>query len=143
MTELDNCFNKNLLIKARPERDLARKDLRQAEFFLKEAKELIEIDKYAMAEIALYNAYFHAARSLLFKDGIREKSHFCLARYVEGKYSDQKRLDIKFVEALDALREMRHEVQYGLTLAEIDKEELGEYRKICEAFIRQVHSLIK
>ncbi len=39
-----------------------------------------------MATIALYNAFFHTARALLFRDGIKERSHFCVARYIEEKY---------------------------------------------------------
>ena len=38
------CFDKGLLRKGTPRQDIARKELSQAEFFIKEAEELLEMD---------------------------------------------------------------------------------------------------
>lgn len=58
---------------------------------------------------------FHAARSILFFDGYREKSHACVARYLEEKYVKTGKLDRKWVELLDHSREIRHYDQYDLS----------------------------
>ncbi|MCM8779353.1 MAG: HEPN domain-containing protein [Candidatus Omnitrophica bacterium] len=62
-----------------------------------------------------YMVMFHAARSILFVDGFREKSHACVARYLEEKYVKTSKLDKKWVELLDYNREIRHEDQYDLS----------------------------
>lgn len=58
---------------------------------------------------------FHAARSILFLDGFREKSHACVARYLEEKYVKTGKLDKRWVDLLDYSREIRHDDQYDLS----------------------------
>lgn len=95
-----------------------------------------------MGTIALYNAFFHVARALLFKDGIKERSHFCIARYVEDKYVNTKLLNMDFLNYLDTLRDARHETQYSLDFAEIDIDLYAGIR-VCREFIKVVDVLIK
>lgn len=67
---------------------------------------------------------FHSARSLLFLDGYREKSHYCIARYLEEKYVRSGMLESKWVELLDHYRDLRHDDQYSTTFfATIDEAE--------------------
>ena len=142
MTEVDNCFERKLLNPANPSTGLAKKSLKQAALFLTDAEDLVRIDKERMSTIALYNAFFHVARALLFKDGIKERSHFCIARYIEEKYVNKKLLNKNFLDYLDALRDARHETQYSLEIStsEID---LVAGIKICRDFINAVEGLIR
>lgn len=78
MSELKDCFEKGLLKKINKNKILALQEINQAEFFLNEAFDLIELKKKEMAIIALYNSVFHSARALLFLDGVKEKSHYCM-----------------------------------------------------------------
>ncbi len=130
MTELSDCFERKLLTNTSPSTGLARKSLKQAELFLTDAGDLIKIGKERMATIALYNAFFHTARALLFKDGIKERSHFCIARYIEEKYIHKKLLNAKFLNYLDILRDARHETQYSLDVLTIEIE-MGAAVEIC------------
>lgn len=141
MTSLDDCFKRRLLIKTRPEKDLALKSLNQAEFFLNEAKELRKLGKERMAIISLYNAYFHTARALLFKDGIKERSHFCIARYIEEAYVRKKRLDSVYVAALDMTRDWRQEIQYSVEQVAITID-LRQMIETCQKFLEDVGKLI-
>ncbi|MDW7727780.1 MAG: hypothetical protein SCH70_11850 [Candidatus Methanoperedens sp.] len=43
-----------------------------------------------------------------------QRTHFCIARYLEEKYVDNELLDRKFLNYLDTLRDVRHETQYSL-----------------------------
>ena len=142
MTELSDCFERKLLANTSPSTGLARKSLKQAELFLIDAGDLIKIGKERMAIIALYNAFFHTARTLLFKDGIKERSHFCIARYLEEKYVHKKLLNAKFLNYLDTLRDARHETQYSLDITEIEID-LGTAIGICREFMKEVEGLIK
>ncbi len=142
LAEVERCFNKGLLQKRGSSIDLARKSIRQADLFLKDAEKLIDSDMTRMSVLALYNAFFHAARALLFKDGIKERSHFCVARYVESEYVLKNKLDKKFVLFLDSLRDMRHNTQYSLDFVEVD-EDLDVIYNICLKFISEMEKLIE
>lgn len=44
-------------------------------------------------------------------EGCREKSHYCVARYLE-RYVSAGQLEVRWVGLLDHYREQRHESQY-------------------------------
>ena len=95
-----------------------------------------------MAVIALYGAFFHAARSLLFKDGVKERSHFCIARYIEEEYTDKNLLDVKFLNAFETVRDMRHETQYSLDVIEIT-DDLFVLSDVCYDFIDLIERVLE
>ncbi len=136
MTELSDCFTRRLLTNTGPSTGLARKSLKQAEIFLVDAVDLINMGKSRMATIALYNAFFHTARALLFGDGIKERSHFCIARYVEDKYVHKGLLKPDFLSYLDALRDARHETQYSLEVLTMEID-MSAAVGICREFMRR------
>lgn len=72
--------------------------------------------------LSSYLVMFHSARAILFFDGYREKSHACVARYLEEKYVKTKKLEKKWIELLDHHREVRHEDQYDLSFFSTDEE---------------------
>ena len=72
--------------------------------------------------MASYLVMFHSARAILFYDGFREKSHACVARYLEEKYMKPGRLEKKWIELLDHSREMRHNNQYDLSFCSTEEE---------------------
>lgn len=142
LDKLKECFSKGLLQTAQKQPDLSLKDLRQAEFFLKETEELIKLDKKVMAALSLYNAFFHCARALLFKDGIKERSHYCIARYLEETYVKKNVVDVLFLNAFETMMSIRHNAQYSTDPVEIE-EDLVELHNICERFISAVEKLCK
>lgn len=137
MLSCDDCFKKGLLKKDIPQKDIALKSLKQAEFFLNETKDLVDIQKDQMAVISLYNAFFHTSRSLLYKDGIKERSHYCIARYIEENYELEK-----FLNAYETIMSLRHNVQYATEAVEIDLD-FSEFIEICEKYILKVEELCK
>lgn len=139
---LDELFEKGLLKRIAKSNELAIKSLRQAQYFLDEARDLVRLKKERMAVIALYNAMFHCTRALLFRDGIKERSHYALARYLEFVYVDKGVIDRKFLLVLDMLRDYRHESQYSLVAIDIDMD-WEDYMQSCRQFIDTVSGLIK
>jgi len=139
---LDDLFEQSLLKRTARSNELAKKSLKQAEFFLGEARDLVRLGKVRMAVIALYNAMFHCTRALLFKDGVKEKSHYAVARYLEFVYIDKGLIDKKFLLVLDMLRDYRHESQYSLATVDIEMD-WEEYMESCKQFIEIVNGLIK
>jgi len=142
LVDVKDCFEQNLLSRITPSIGLAKKSIKQARSFLKDAEDLIKMKKDRIAVIALYNAFFHAARALLFRDGVKERSHFCVARYLEEYYVNRELIDIKFLNYLDSLRDLRHDVQYSVEEVEIE-EDLKEVHTVCLSFIEAVERLVK
>ncbi len=112
MIDLSDCFERKLLTSANPSRGLAKKSLKQAALFLADAEDLIKIEKERMATIALYDAFFHTARALLF-----------------------------FLDYLDTLRDARHETQYSLEILKVEID-LDAGAGICREFMKAVEGLI-
>ena len=110
-------------------------------FFLNEAFDLIGLKKKEMASIALYNAAFHSARAVLFMGGLKEKSHYCLQKYLEYKSQKEKEITLEEVALFDSLRGIRQEVQYNLTKIRF-KEDLNVLYNKTEEFIEKTTSII-
>ena len=103
MNELEKCFSTGQLRKSAPDIKKARASLIIAERNQKDAVTQIENKLYRWAFVAAYASMFHAGRALLFKDGIKERSHFCLCIYVKEKYRGI--IEGKYLNELDNLRE--------------------------------------
>ena len=85
---------------------------------------------------------FHSARAILFSDGYREKSHYCIARYLEEKYVKNKLLENKWVELYDHRRELRHESQYNVTFI-TSRTEAEKMLKTSKEFVKRMKTLLE
>lgn len=141
VSKIDECFERGELKKIRPNPKYAKQSIMQAEHFLEEAGELIEKNIKDMAFIALYNASFHAARALLFRDGVKERSHYCVSKYIEEKYAEKQIITMQQAIILDSLREKRNDIQYSLEPIELE-EDLNEIHGKVEEFIERVKKII-
>jgi len=119
----------------------AEQSIKQADHFFDEAHELIEAGIKDMAFIALYNASFHVARALLFRDGIKERSHYCVSKYIEEKYCEKEMVTLRQAIILDSLRARRNTIQYSLEQPELE-EDLNEIYSEVEGLIERVKELL-
>lgn len=138
----NDCMKEGLLRRIPPSKDKAVQSLKKAYEWLKEAEGSIKAGAYGSAILASYTAMFHSARSILFFDGFREKSHACVARYLEEKYVKTGQLDKKWVELLDHIRQVRHDDQYNLSFFST-KEEAEKSRESAKDFIAVLECLLK
>lgn len=136
----DDCFKEGVLKKIQPSLDLAKKDLKRAEKFLKDAFDFKD-DKEEWAFTSLWWAFFHAGRALLWKDGVKERSHICLSIYLGEKYFKTGKLDAKFSSDLDIAQSIRKDLQYSEVTPEIDHS-FDELYNECEKFIEEIRKLI-
>ena len=111
--DFQECLKKGLLRKTQPSKTKAKKSLGASLKWLEEADKNIKSDALKSCLMSAYLAVFHAARSVLFLDGYSEKSHACIARYLEEKYVRKGLLEPEWVEMLDHFRELRHTDQYS------------------------------
>jgi uncharacterized protein (UPF0332 family) len=142
LSEFEDCIKKGLLRKVAPSKDNAAKSIERAKMWLSQAKEAFDAEIYDASILASYEAMFHAARSLLIKDGYREKSHYCISRYLEQVYSEKGLFDKNWVIILDSYREMRHRVAYNTEFEATDSE-AKEAIKDSEMFIEEMAKHIK
>jgi uncharacterized protein (UPF0332 family) len=96
--------------------------LSQAREWVNEAGYDCDAGALRSALMAAYMGYFHAARAVLFRDGVREKSHYCIGVYLES-YREKGLLEDEWVLQFDRMRGLRQSDQYSLdarpTLAEV------------------------
>lgn len=112
--DAQECMHKGLLRKIPPSQEKAEASNAAAKQWLEEAEKNIKNKAHHSSILSSYLGMFHAARAILFRDGIREKSHYCIARYLEEEYVKKKKLELQWVELLDHYREIRHNNQYSL-----------------------------
>lgn len=138
----NDCMREGLLRKIPSSKDKATQSLKKAREWLKEAENSLKGDAFNSSILASYMVMFHAARTILFFDGFREKSHACVARYLEEKYVKIGKLDKKWVELLDHSREIRHDDQYDLSFFST-KEEAEKALKSARDFLAAMEDLFK
>ncbi len=142
LNEFEDCIKKGLLRKVAPSKDSATKSIKRAKMWLSQAREAYEAEIYDSSILASYEAMFHAARAILIKDGYREKSHYCISRYLEQEYSEKGVFDKNWVIILDSYREMRHRVAYN-TEFEATNTEAKEAITDSGMFIEEMSKHIK
>jgi uncharacterized protein (UPF0332 family) len=108
--KLAECFERGLLKRTPPDMENARRSLELSKSNIEDAVANLSIQRYRVVAISSYTAMFHAARAILFRDGIKERSHECIPVYLKEKYPELEAL----ANTLDAYRRFRHDAIYGL-----------------------------
>ena len=137
-----SCIDKGLLRKIPASEDNALRSINKAESWLEESQKTLQSEAYDSSVMSSYLVMFHAARAILIFDGYREKSHACVARYLEDQYVNRKKLEKKWVDLLDYHRAMRHENQYDLSFFS-SKEEAQKAIESAETFLKRIKQLIE
>ena len=91
--------------------------------------------------ILAYTAMFHAARAVLYRDGIVERSHVCLIEYLKERYVKTGRMSEALVNTLDSARVDRHETLYGLEVRSSEREANYSLRRARE-FLSMVKTIL-
>jgi len=111
MIDFGECVSQGLLRKIPPSGRQAQEQLKKAEVLLAEARLALANGSPNTALIGAYSAMLDAARAVLFRDGWREKSHACVAKYLEAKYSRELGQDA--IGLFDEYRDKRHKTMYS------------------------------
>ena len=116
--KMAECFQKGLLKRTTPDMENAFRSLELSKSNIEDAAENMSILRYRVVAISSYSSMFHSARAILFRDGIKERSHECIPVYLKEKYPQLETL----ANILDSYRRFRHDAIYGLDFAIDDKE---------------------
>jgi len=134
---LKGCYEKGLLRKRRPDPGKSERAMELANKDLERAKRLLESEFYMESRLLSYTGMFQASRALLFKDGIFERSHFCVVEYLKENYVRKHVLEMSYVNWLDT-RVIRHESLYGLEIVEESPEDAQDAYEKAFKFIDRV-----
>lgn len=137
MIDFRECVEKGLLRKIPPSNEKARQSLEKAKLLLAEAKANLDEERVSSAVIVAYMAIFHAARSVLFRRGWREKSHECIIRFLEKECPE---ISAEQIAALEKYKSERTHMQYDVSYSpnEAQAEKMLEFG---EEFIGTVEGL--
>lgn len=139
--DFEDCVRKGLLRRVTPSADKAKLSMKRAERWLEEAEKSLNNELYDSCLISSYLAMFHSARAVLFRDGWREKSHFCIARYLEEMYVKKGKLEREWIDLFDRLRETRHADQYDVSYF-ATREEAESALNIAFEFVERMEKLL-
>ncbi len=139
---LKECYEKGLLRERRPDRAKCMRAMELAHLDLERAGKLLRSEFFMESRLLSYTAMFQAARALLFRDGVFERSHACVAEYLRENYVITHRLEMNFVNWLDDLRVVIHESLYGLDIVEDSSCEAEDSYDKASRFIEKIAKVL-
>jgi len=136
---LEDCFKFRLLRKIRPDLNKSKTSLKIAKIKLESAKKAFNAGLFDLSIISSYTGMFHAARALLYRDGIQEKSHFAISVYLKEKYKDK--IPQGILNSFIVHRIERHDVLYGFEY-EAGKEDAKSAIQDAETFLKEIEKIL-
>ncbi|BBL68592.1 HEPN domain-containing protein [Methanoculleus chikugoensis] len=140
MTSIEDCFKEKMLRRVAPSVEKANGSLNLAASYLDEAQQVAGLGARRISLTGAYMAWFHAARAVLFRDGIREKSHYCIELYL-NHYAQSGDLEEEWVLMFSRMRTQRHESQYSFGPAPTTTEVLAAVEHAGQ-FIERIRRLL-
>ena len=140
---IDDCFKFRMLKRIESNSEKSQKSMEIARFNLKEAEYVSkQPDEHFFKYLILssYLAIFHAARAVLYKDGIQEKSHYAIYVYLKEKYSKVTPLSV--LNLFNIHRIERHEAMYGLEYKP-DEEDCDVALRDAKIFVKAMEDLLR
>ena len=136
--ELTDCFRRGLLINTQTDMESARRSMNLARSYMSDAEKSMAGDSYRLVIISSYTAMFHAARAVLFRDGVKERSHECIPLYIREQYP----VLAGQANMLDSYRKYRHEALYGLKF-EAGKQDAITSLSVANGFLSAIGNEIE
>lgn len=134
---LETCFKKGLLKKITPDLENAKRSVTIARSNIEDAVKNLKIECYRVVIVSSYMSMFHTARAILYKDGIKERSHICIPTYLREQYPELE----MYANILGSYRILRHHVVYGLDVT-IDENEAKEAINSAKKFVKVVNKML-
>ena len=110
--EFKRCLESKKVISFARGKRLLKKELSVAKSDLADARAGYENERYKWSTIQGYYAMFHAARALVYSQGYREKSHYCLAVALRALFVDESKMDAQLVRDFLNAMNLREAADY-------------------------------
>jgi len=105
---------------------------------VEDAEENLRIQRYRVVIMSSYTAMSHAARAVLLRDGVKERSHECIPLYLKATYPQLG----KAANILDSYRRFRHTAMYGLDLV-LDAPEASTALDSAKSVLAQITKMFQ
>lgn len=116
--EFKKCLKNRKLIKFTRAKDKVKTELKAAKEDLRNAKNFLRSRNFKYTTIAGYYSLFHAARALLYSQGFRERSHYCLKIAINELFVEEGLLDKEYLDLFDEALGLREAANYGSIYSE-------------------------
>lgn len=128
--EFDECLRQKKIVRSSVVKKAAARELKVALDDLATAQKSLRQRNYKWATIQAYYTMFHAARTLLYYKGYREKSHYCLILAMKALYVSEGLLELRLVESFQMAKVLRENADYDNTFDRVSAKELvGQARE--------------
>ena len=108
------CLERKQIYRDPNAKDFVRRELDAARQDLSEAGASFQENKYKWATIQAYYSMFHAFRALLFSEGHRERSHYCLSVAIEALFVEPGRMEESLLIRFANVKALREKADYDL-----------------------------
>lgn len=133
--DFEHCLELKKLVPIKIDKELGKSELNEALNDLRSAKREFQAKDWKWTTTKSYYAMFHAARALLYLQGLKERrSHFCIIEGIRRLYVEKGKLPLRFVEYLEAGKSRREDATYESTYSQ---EIAQTYLLAAEEFISQ------
>jgi len=139
---MKDCFEKRLLKRGGPDLLKSEKALEISKKNLAKSESLMKHGFHSEAIIAAYTAMFQSARALLFRDGIFERSHYCVVEYLKENYVKNHLLTNEFLYTINVYGTQRHEVLYRLEEISFEESEVKDALAKAKKFIKTISQML-
>ena len=139
LPEFDDCLKKGKIVRFPAAKKLASRELGVAREDLNTSQQSLKQKSYKWATVQAYYAMFHAARTLLYHQGYREKSHYCLILAMKAFYVSKGVLEMRLVESLQMAKALREGADYENTF---DAESAKALVAQAQEFVQVAESVI-
>lgn len=137
--EFEKCSKEGKIKKFSRAKGLSTKELKVAESDLLAAKQGLEGEQWKWCTIQAYYSMFHTARALLYSEGYREKSHYCLRIAVEALFVSTGKIGEIFIDALQTAKQMRENADYEENFSEVGARKLVG---LAEEFLKEAKNIL-
>jgi uncharacterized protein (UPF0332 family) len=110
--EFNKCLENKKITPFTRGKKLVRKEISDAQSDLFDSKAGYDTKRYKWSTIQAYYAMFHAARALIYSEGYREKSHYCLAVALRALFVDKNTMDAQLVRDFLNAMNLREAADY-------------------------------
>src|SRR4030042_3482450 len=102
--EFRECLTRDKITQCPQGKRLVDKELNSARSDLEDAKFGLEHSRYKWSTIQGYYSMYHAARALIYSEGYRERSHYCLFVALQELFVDRGMLNPDLAESFREIR---------------------------------------
>ncbi len=110
--DFKQCLESKKIIPFARGKGLIEKEISIAQSDLSDARAGFDNQRYKWSTIQAYYSMFHAARALIYSQGYREKSHYCLAVALRVLFVDEGKMDAQTVRDFFNAMNLREAADY-------------------------------